>query len=280
MSALDTAEVIARVRDLPSLPVIVMELLDTIGKDDIDIRTLADKVSHDQALTAKTLRLANSSFYGLPRKVTTIAQAISVLGFQSVRTLITAAAVTGSFTAPPGSSFDFSSFWRHALGTAVAARSLARHAHVNVEFAFTAGLLHDLGRLVLVTCYPERYDEALAWRREQDSLILEAERHVLGTDHTVVGGALAEHWKFPSVIQKAVMCHHEPDAKDAGVLAAVIHVADAISHGLDLSADPADAVPPVSDQTWAGLALPSARLREILEEALVQFEEANQVLVA
>lgn len=93
MSTLVSSEIIGNIRDLPSLPVVVMELLGSVDKENMDIKTLADKVSRDQALTAKTLRLANSSFYGMPRKVTTISQAISILGFQSVRALITAAAL-------------------------------------------------------------------------------------------------------------------------------------------------------------------------------------------
>jgi putative nucleotidyltransferase with HDIG domain len=280
MSALTIPEVIGKVRDLPSLPVIVMELLDTIGKEDIDIKTLADKVSRDQALTAKTLRLANSSFYGLQRKVTTIAQAISVLGFQSVRTLITAAAVTGSFAANRQSNFNFPAFWRHSLGTAVCARSLARHAHVNPEYAFMAGLLHDIGRLVLVTCFSEQFDQALAYRDEHDCCLLEAERETLGVDHTMVGGALAEHWKFPSVIQKAVANHHEPDAQETGSLAAIVHVADVIAHGLDLSADTSDLVPPLSDAAWNSLGLSEAHVMETLKDTQTEFDEASQVLAA
>lgn len=280
MSALTIPEVIGKVRDLPSLPVIVMELLDTIGREDIDIKTLAAKVSHDQALTAKTLRLANSSFYGLPRKVTTIAQAISVLGFQSVRTLITAAAVTGSFAANQRSTFNFHAFWRHSLAAAVAARSLARHAHVNEEYAFMAGLLHDIGRLVLVTCYPDQFDLTLTWRDEHDSYILAAELEVLGVDHTMVGGALAEHWKFPAVIQKAVANHHNPDMQDIGSLATIVHVADVFAHALDLSADPNDLVPPLSDAAWNSLGLSQALVMEILEDTQAQFEEASQVVVA
>jgi putative nucleotidyltransferase with HDIG domain len=278
MSPLTIPDVIGKVRDLPSLPTVVMELLDTIGREDVDIKTLADKVSHDQALTAKTLRLANSSFYGLQRKVTTISQAISVLGFQSVRTLITATAVTGSFSTAPQSKFDFQSFWRHAVGTAVCARSLARHVHVNQEYAFMAGLLHDIGRLVLVTDFPDEYNEVLIHRGEHDCYLFEAELEVLGVCHAMVGGALAEHWKFPPVIQKAVALHHDPEARETGSLAAIVHVADAIAHGLDLSADACDLVPPLSDAVWSNLGLSTALIMETLEETQTQFNEASQVL--
>ena len=157
--------------DLPSLPAVVMELLTCIDQDDVDISVLAKKVSHDQALTAKTLRLANSSTYGLQVKVTTIQQAITFLGFQTTRNLITAAAVTGCFAQGLCKGFDDKAFWRHSIATAVCARVLARRMRFNQDYAFTAGLLHDIGRLVLVTMYPEQYAEAIA--------TCEAGRHVI-----------------------------------------------------------------------------------------------------
>ncbi|HYD81971.1 MAG TPA: HDOD domain-containing protein [Paucimonas sp.] len=280
LSTLTIPEVIGRVHDLPSLPVVVMELLDTIGKDDVDIKTLAEKVSHDQALTAKTLRLANSSFYGMQRKITTISQAISVLGFQSVRTLITAAAVTGSFETQRQSTFNLPAFWRHSLATAVCAKSLARHAHVNQEYAFMAGLLHDIGRLVLVSCFPEQYEAALEYRNQHDCYLFDAEREILAVEHALVGSALAEHWKFPSVMQKAVANHHTPDELETGSLATIVHVADAITHALDLSADADDLVPPLSDAAWSNLGLSAGVVMETLEETQAQFAEASQVLVA
>ncbi|HYD95913.1 MAG TPA: HDOD domain-containing protein [Noviherbaspirillum sp.] len=279
MTVLTIDEVIGKVHDLPSLPVVVTEMLNAIGKENVDVKTLADKVSRDQALTAKTLRLANSSFYGLQHKITTIQQAIAVIGFQSVRTLITAAAVTGSIAIDGKSSFNFPAFWRHSLATAVCARSLARHVHVDPEYAFMAGLLHDIGRLVLVTCFLEKYEKTLDCRNQSDCYLFEAEQSVLGVDHSMVGSALARHWKFPLVMEKAVASHHEPDALETGSLAAVVHVADAIAHALDLSEDPTDLVPPLSDAAWDNLGLPEARVMETLGETEIQFEEACQVLV-
>src|SRR3954466_13681128 len=119
--------VVRQLEDLPSLPAVVMELLTSIDEEDVDISVLAKKVSHDQALTAKTLRLANSSLYGLQVKVTTIQQGITFLGFQTTRNLITAAAVTGCFAEGQCPGFDHKAFWRHSIATAACAKVLARH---------------------------------------------------------------------------------------------------------------------------------------------------------
>ena len=153
--------------DLPSLPAVVMELLGSIDQEDVDISVLAKKVSHDQALTAKTLRLANSSAYGLQVKVTTIQQAITFLGFQTTRNLIIAAAVTGCFPEGQCAGFDDKAFWRHSIATAACAKVLARRMRFNQDYAFTAGLLHDIGRLVLVSSFPALYAQAIAARKER-----------------------------------------------------------------------------------------------------------------
>ena len=212
-------DVVKTLHDLPSLPAVVMELLNSIEQEDIDIAVLAKKVSHDQALTAKTLRLANSSLYGLQVKVTTIQQAITYLGFQTTRNLITAAAVTGCFTEGACKGFDHKAFWRHSIATAACAKVLARHMRFNQDYAFTAGLLHDIGRLVLVSCFPERYADVIAYREAHDCSLLDAERSAMGIDHVDAGLALAEHWNFSDTMRLAIGGHHEPGRPGAGFLA-------------------------------------------------------------
>ncbi|WEF35901.1 HDOD domain-containing protein [Pseudoduganella chitinolytica] len=246
-------EIIRSVRDLPSLPAVVAELLMTMEQEEIDTHALAAKITHDQALTAKTLRLANSSFYGLQSKVTSIAQAISVLGFHSIRTLVTACSVTASFTPRPGGDFDFGAFWRHATAGAVAARVLAPHLRVNPDTAFTAGLLHDLGTLVLVTRFPLDYRHVATWQRQHDSTTATAEQALFGTDHAVVGAALAAHWKFPQSIQMAVAEHHAMPADDGMApanLSTVIQAANVLARALDLGGAENDQVPPLSLAVW------------------------------
>ncbi len=243
-------DVIRSVRDLPSLPAVVAELLATMEQEDVDSHALAAKIALDQALTAKTLRLANSSFYGLQSKVTTIQQAISVLGFHSIRTLVTACSVTASFAPVKGADFDFPAFWRHAIGSAVCARVLAPRCGLNPDTAFTAGLLHDLGTLVLCTRFPDDYRRVEAYRREHDCVTSAAQTAVFGIDHAAVGSALAAHWKFPLPIQAAVAGHHAPAPAGPTSLATLIHLANIVAHALDLSGAEDDQVPPLSLAAW------------------------------
>ena len=271
-------DVVKQVQALPSLPAVVMELFNSIDQENVDISVLAKKVSHDLALTAKTLRFANSSFYGTSSKVTTIQQAITLLGVDNLRNLITVAAISVSFPENICAGFNFKTFWRHSIATAICAKLLARHLHVNTDYAFTSGLLHDIGRLVLVTRFPDHYAATLAYRAANDCYLLEAERAVLGIDHVVAGHALAIHWNFSEIMQAAIVEHHEPESADRDLLVSIIHVANSIVHGLDLGNDDDDLVPPVSLVAWNNLALSEQIYRQVFRETEQQFKQLNQAI--
>lgn len=271
-------EIVKHVQDLPTLPAIVMEILNTIDQDDVDISVLAKKVSYDQALTAKTLRFANSSFYGTQARATTIQQAISILGMQSVRNLIMVAAMTGCFPQGGCKGFDFKAFWRHSIATALSAELLARQLRIDQESAFTAGLLHDIGRLVLVTKFPAEYEYALKHRAQHDGYLLDSERAVLGIDHVIAGHALAQHWNFSSPLQSAIAGHHAPEESGNRSLAAVVHIADAITHALDLSGLDDDLVPPISPDAWKGLGIDEKNCMRIFKQTEEQFEGVSRLL--
>ena len=276
---LELHDVVTQLQDLPSLPAVVMELLSSIDQDDVDISVLAKKVSYDQALTAKTLRLANSSVYGLQVKVTTIQQAITFLGFQTTRNLITAAAVTGCFPEGQCPGFDDKAFWRHSIGVAACAKVLARRLRFNQDYAFTAGLLHDIGRLVLVSTFPERYQEVLAHAAAEDISLRAAEQALLGVDHTMAGAALAEHWNFSDTMRLAIAHHHDPELPGAGFLSTVVHVANAIVHALDLAREENELVPPVSAVAWTAMGLSEEAYLHVFRETELQFEEISTVLM-
>jgi putative nucleotidyltransferase with HDIG domain len=280
MSELTLDDLVRDLQDLPSLPAVVMELLSSIDQEDVDISVLAKKVSHDAALTAKTLRLANSSLYGLQVKVTTIQQAITFLGFQTTRNLITAAAVTGCFAEGQCAGFDDKAFWRHSIAAAACCKVLARRMRFNQDYAFTAGLLHDIGRLVLVSAYPAQYQQVMEYREAHDCEVLEAERAVIGLDHVAAGAALAEHWNFSDTMRLAIAHHHDPEAVGAGFLATIVHVANAIVHALDVARDDKDLVPAVSSVAWNALGLNEESYLHVFRETELQFEEITMVLMS
>lgn len=271
-------EIAGRIEHLPALPAVVTDILRSLDNDNLDFAILAHKMASDQAIAAQVLRLANSSFYGSSGKITTMQQALTLIGVQSVRKLVTAAAVAISVPQVACAGFDFDAFWRHSMATAVCARVLARHLHLNQDIAFTSGLLHDIGRLVLVTTFPEQYEKVLAYRAAHDCYLFDAERTVLGIDHCGVGHALAMHWHFPAVLCHAIAAHHVPDAIGGGSIASLINVADAIVHALDLAGVEDDLVPPVSLAAWHGVGLDGAAYLQVFRETELEFGKISAIL--
>ena len=287
-SPLSPELLVATVRELPALPAVVLELMEMLAREGVAADSVAAKIAQDQALTAKTLRLANSSFYGMPRTVSRVSDAMAVLGLRTVRTVVVTAAVTGSFSPPRCQGFDFAAFWRHAIGTAVCARLLATRLNVDPEAAFTAGLLHDLGHLVRASCFPRPFADVLRRQRAQDMPALEAERALLGMDHTTVGGLMAEHWRFSPSVVKAIRHHHAPDGEGGGdgegqagdaSLCRLVHVADNIVHALDVAPTEGDAVPPLSTDAWLHMGLDAAQCRKVFEHTERQTDAVCEALV-
>ncbi len=277
MNRLDHTDIIKGIRDLPALPLVVAELIRSFDQPEVSTGAVADWVSQDQALAAKTLRLANSSFYGLTRKVKTIQQAITVVGFDSVRSMIIAVGIIDAFAGTADTNFNFTGFWQHAIGTALCAKGLARACNLSQDDGFISGLLHDIGTLVLVTQFPQQHAAAMAERAARDCHAVEAERHLLGTDHAAVGRALAEHWKFPTLIQEAIAHHHSLIVANGGI-PSVVHVGNGIAHAMGLGGQDDDLVPPISDKAWDSLRLDEASLRRVFRDAEAQFDEACQTL--
>lgn len=271
-------DMVRHVKELPTLPAIAQEMMSNLDDDNASLDSIIEKVSLDQSLTAKILRIANSSHYGVNSKVVTLQQAVSMLGLKNIKNLIRMTALIQNFPVAQCVGFDFTAFWRHSVSTAICAELISRTLHMKHDFAFTAGLLHDIGRLVLATRFPTEYAEALALRKECDMQLLDAERTILGTDHVAAGHALAEHWHFSEVITDAIQAHHDPQLHSSNSLARIIHVADAISHALDLSQSEDDLVPPLSQAAWDHIGLHEADYLAIFHETEMRFEAYDQIV--
>lgn len=278
MNTLDRAQIVARLKQLPSLPAAVSELLASFENEDVDVSRIAQLIGRDQGLTARVLRVANSSFYGLQSRVSTINEAVVVLGFRAVRSMVLAVGLSGTFRGDQCKGFDALAQLRHGIGVGLAARALAKLSGHNAELAFTAGILHDVGQLVLAANFSKQYAATLAYRCQHDCLLVVAERDVLSIDHGEVGGLLAEVWRFPPALREALAEHHAPANAPAGSLADVVHVADAIAHGLGLSQLPDEMVMPVDRTAWQRINLDDAGLASVLARVVAEMEETCQAL--
>lgn len=200
-------EIFEQAHKLPSVPKIAQELIASFNQSDIDIDNIAKKIAQDQVISAKVLRLANSAHFAPRRPVGSIHEAVIVLGFNTVRTLVIATGITGAFFNAPG--LDRRKFWLHSLAVAAYARWLAKVTHQNQDFAFTTGLLHNIGELLIHMVIPDtaskidRFVENGANRQRMES-------SNIGFDYVQVGEELARRWNFPPEIQRAIKYQLRP----------------------------------------------------------------------
>lgn len=264
-------------RSLPSLPRVVHEALRAMQDERLGSAVIAERLACDPALTARTLRAANTAFYGVSGRVATVQTAIAVLGLSSVAALLTAAAASSLFRVALGEhAFDLHRFSRHSVTSAALARGLAARAGLDPDLAFIAALLHDVGDLALASAFPAEHGLAHRHARDADLPLLEAERAVLGTDHVEAGVLLAHRWHLPNAIAE-VIAHHHASTAQAG-LPALVQVADALAYGLG-DGDDMDAVPDMTVAAWTGLALDIDDCRNVLRECAGDIESLCQVLL-
>ena len=197
---------------LPTLPAVITQLIGIIDNPTTSARNVAQLISTDQALTAKILKLANSAFYGFPREIATVNHAVVVLGFETVKNLALSVSVLERFSGHGESSgFDRQKFWEHSIGCGVAAKMLATKFRYRVSGeVFAAGILHDIGKLVLSQYFPADFGEILDVAQSQGIYIGKAEEQVLGVTHAEVGGWLAERWNLPDQLEESISNHHTP----------------------------------------------------------------------
>lgn len=195
-------ELIASAQALPSIPRVVSEVLTELDAEDPDARKVSQTVSTDPGLTARMLKLANSAFFGLSREISSVQEAVNILGFNHVRTLVTAVALSSSFKTVPGVNLE--QFWRYSLNAAKTCRALARSMKLNDGAAFTAGLVHAVGDLVMHIGMPQTM-EKIDWNVSPlDMKRADAEQAALGYTYADAGAAFASKWEFPDIIVKAL----------------------------------------------------------------------------
>jgi putative nucleotidyltransferase with HDIG domain len=210
MRELSIRNILNRVDELPEVPQTALRVIQLLNDPDTDVTSLADVISSDQALTAKVLRLCNSVYYGLSRKVTTISEAVMIIGFSSIKSLVMMITTQSTLNKGLlGYKLNAGDFWEHSIGTAEICRYLAVELkHDEPEECFIAGLIHDIGKMVLNQyALPEVY-KATNLHQKESIPIYEAEQKILNFDHAAIGGALAERWNFPPMLVESIRCHH------------------------------------------------------------------------
>ncbi|CDG84735.1 HDOD domain-containing protein [Janthinobacterium agaricidamnosum] len=209
---------------LPAAPKVVAELINSFNDAGVSTEEIAAKVAADPVLSAKLLRLANSAYYHVSRSIGTVDDAVLMLGFVTVRTLVISSGLVSGFKSVPG--LDLKQFWRYSLHTAVSAKWIAREAGENTDLAFTIGMMHAIGQLVIHAAMPEQAMQLDKIAGPLDSRRLDAEQVSLGYCFADVGAELASRWKFPAPFGAAIAAFPAPlAAAPLNRMAAVVHLA-------------------------------------------------------
>jgi len=221
---------------IPSMPRVVQDLIASLVKDDIDITSLVAQVKLDQSISARVLAMANSSGFGASKRIGAIDQAVTMIGLGALRTLVIASGISRAFARVDG--LDMPAFWQQSMVCAGVARQMGKRQGVNREFAYSAGLMHRVGVVLIHQAWPEAARQLYSVEALTELALLENERELLGLTHCEVSAELALRWNFPPTIQNALRWCVEPLAEDAGPLAAIVYLSDSITQGLLAGDDP------------------------------------------
>lgn len=296
---MSAAELIRDHIDLVSLPEVCLQVQSVADNPRAGADEMGTVISQDPALTARLLKLVNSAYFGFPARVETVSRAVSLVGVRQLRNLALAVSAVELFDRVPAEQVSMVSFWSHSIYCGLLAQQLATACRVlHGERLFVAGLLHDIGRLMI---YTHRPDEAERIHRQVDGSGCElrmAERQVLGYDHAELGGALLQSWQLPESLQMAVAWHHDAARAPSSALeAALVQLANEVTHGLEQVAgepsyyDPygpllkpqdeeigAVGIDRVPETVWQITGLNPERVQSAMAQASERFDEVLDLL--
>lgn len=278
MIKISLEDVKSKIHQMRSFSPIAIELLESISKEDVDRAQIVKRIALDQVLTAKTLRLANSSFYGLSYKVSSIDEAVVILGFYSIQTLTNATLIIANLSDETVDSTYLNSFWLHSISTAICAKQLAKLCKFDQNLAFTTGLLHDIGKLILATQFQTQYLQVDEYQKTHHCSRIVAELEILGITHSEVARLITAHWKFPVEIQTAVGSHHDEINISSSKLTQLVCVANNLAHHIDSENDKLFA-PVISPSIYQNLNLSPEVCEELIGEAKEQCAEVFNILL-
>ncbi|BBD09208.1 HDOD domain-containing protein [Desulfovibrio ferrophilus] len=260
--------------ELATFPDIYFRIKEVLDAPSSSANDIARVVSTDVGLSAKLLKLVNSPFYGFADTIDSIAHAVSLVGIKEISTLALGISTINFFKDIPPELMDMKTFWRHSLSCGILSRLIAMRAKkkdpsIEPDRLFTAGLLHDVGRLIIFKKQPYASVQALLYARENMLPLVDAEAEVLGFDHTEVANLLLSEWNFPAAITAAIVHHHDPQAAQNPKEAGIIQIADNLTNAVEISGGGMYVLPGIQDNAWEGLGLNTRELVGIVD----QFDE-------
>ncbi len=275
-------ELVQGVGDLLTLPDVFIRINQLLENPNSTTTDIANVVSQDPAFTVRLLRVANSSFYGFSSTIDTVSKAVSIIGTSQIRNLALSTAVANSFSGLPNKLVSMDNFWRHSLYCGLAARKLAKLAgKCDAEAVFTAGLLHDVGELVIFNRLPDKARDAilLVLDSADELAVYKAEQKIMGFDHAEVGGELVRQWKLPPMLEECIAFHHDISAAQRYKReAALVHIANILALMAEVQTLELADVSPIDPAAWEITGLDQIEVIDaVVGETRAEISEAEKL---
>ncbi len=274
--AVDMDRLIRDTKEIGSFPAIVHRINIAIEDPKSSLDSIGAIINEDPGLSARLMKIANSSFYSFPFSVDTITRALTVVGTKQLKDLVLATYVVDLFANVPKDLIDIKSFWYHSIACGVMSRAIATAIRTtNIERYYLCGLLHDIGHVILFVQMPDVATQFLKDGKAGKILIHEAELKELGFSHADLGGKLMEKWKLPPDIYVPISNHHPPGrSKDFYLETAILHVAEILAISLLGDSGIESRLPQVDDAAWKKINLPQSAIPNLMDHAKAQFADA------
>lgn len=275
------SQLIAKVRTVYSLPQTFHRLQEVVQNPDSSMSDIGEVLMADQALSARILQLANSSFYGFPSRIETISHAVTMIGAEQMVALVQGTCVASIFSRVPRELVNMELFWKHSIACGVTARVIAaRRREPNTERFFLLGLLHDIGRLVIFQHLPDEAATTLERAGRERRLLHQMETLVLGFDHATVGYDLLRTWKLPARLCEPIKMHHSYNAASLyPIETAILHTADVIVNAMHCGSSGERYVPPLHGPHWDLAGLGADMIGPLEKEIHRQLEEVTKTIL-
>lgn len=274
-------DLVSGVVRLVSLPEVCIRVNEMLEDPHITAGEIGRVISQDTGLTARLLKIVNSAFYGFPSRIETVSRAVTVIGLRELRGLVLAASAVEAFSKIPNDVLNMVRFWRHSVYCGVVAQLLAEKCHVlHSERLFVAGLLHDIGKLILCHRMPEEMRNVADRARQERRPDYEIEKEVFGFDHSDVGGELLKVWQMPKTLAEVVRYHHRPsEAQEALMDVCLTHIANGITLVAEQGQDEEPHTDTILPYAWQATNLDPAIMDDIFQQAGGLFSEALESIL-
>jgi HD-like signal output (HDOD) protein len=277
----DIETIISDSTKLFSLPTIFHKINQVVNDPETTFQDVAEVISQDVSLTARLLKIANSSFFGFSEKVDTITHAVSVIGSDQLRDLALGTYVIDAFKGMNQSSISMESFWKHSIAAGIACRIIAVYKRMeNPERLYIAGMLHEVGRLIIFANFEKEVEKILEAYNEEKELLCDIEKKQFGWDHAYLGAEFLKAWNLSESQIEAVKFHLNPlEAKAFPDEAAILHLGSVIAKILGLGNSGEKFIPKIDSKSWDLLGLPMDLLPNIFQQVNSQFSETVDIFM-